>query len=145
MKLRSDSNSHTATHQPTPKEENKTIDLRHYVVVNCTYPKNPTPSYDYNEWDLKSIGFEKKRDAVREGIRVRDHDELFMNWNGDDFDCKVEDDEDWPESDIDDEDIKCDEWHTYEIGSPNYADDEGRSIHVMLYRAFLRKKDSYKA
>ena len=56
-----------------------------------------------------------------------------MNWNGDDFDCKVEDDEDWPESDIDDEDIKCDEWHTYEIGSPNYADDEGRSIHVMLF------------
>jgi len=82
--------NNTATHQPTPKKENETIDLNHYVVVSCTYPKNPTPSYDYNEWDLKSIGFEKKKDAVREGIRVRDRD-------GDDFDCKVEDDEDWPD------------------------------------------------
>ena len=98
----------TATNEPTPKKENKTIDLNHYVVVSCTYPKNPTPLYDYNEWDLKSIGFEKKKD----GIRVRDRDELFMNWNGVDFDYKVEDDEDWPESDVDDEDIKCDEWHT---------------------------------
>jgi len=72
MKLRSDSKQeemdNTATHQPTSKKKKETIDLNHYVVVSCTYPKNPTPSYDYNEWDLKSIGFEKKRDAVRASV-----------------------------------------------------------------------------
>lgn len=99
----------------------KKIEPNHWVVASQTYPKTNDPDYHYCEWRLESDkGYKKKKDAQREGVRIRQNAELFMNWGSDD------------------DDSSCDEWNTYEMGEQNYDDDEDQTIMVIRYSDYLK-------
>lgn len=96
------------------------IEPNHWVVVSRTYPK---AGPFYVELRLESgKGYKKKKDAIKEGIRIRNNACLFLNWPSDEED-----------------DSSCDEWDTSEFMEPlNYDDDETQTISIIRYCEYLK-------